>query len=598
MVAAPGRDGPAGRSRGPTGALHRGEVDLATAGAEGGAVTAAATAGSAGRPLALVDFGAFRPDRPWWFADAGDRPTRFVSDSPALRRLCHDQADRLRAAGWSEADAGTDDRSDRDEPVAGLAVTDEMRSWYRSLLADRDTDGLPPNPFVPGQVAAFLDLLGGPGPSDGSGASQLADLVLEARPDLRAAFPHARWRDRAGFQRWLWSHGLAEGLTSLAVLGEPPRPRPAPVVTSDRKPFGVNLVGYLDADLGLGVAARRMQRALAAAGVPTATVSYDRTSSNLRSPSAGGTDRPFHANLLLITPDQLPLFVADVGPEFLAGHHNIGLWYWESDVLTPQQVSAFAHVDEVWTATTYLRDAFARAERAPVSLVPSPLVFDDPAVGPADRARLGLDDRFTFLFSFDFLSVVERKNPLGLVAAYQRAFGPDDGTRLILKSINGHVFPDERERLMDAVADRDDIEVWDRLLPASDRLALVAAADCYVSLHRSEGLGLTMAEAMAVGTPVIATAYSGNLDFMDDRSALLVPATEVEVGPGRYYPAHGHWAEPDLGRAAELMVRVRDDGTLRSELATAGRRALVPFGYDRVGAIAMDRLVQVWRDLA
>ena len=77
-----------------------------------------------------------------------------------------------------------------------------------------------------------------------------------------------------------------------------------------------------------------------------------------------------------------------------------------------------------------------------------------------------------------------------------------------------------------------------------------------------------------------------------------MPATEVEVGPGRYYPAHGHWADPDLGRAAELMVRVRDDGTLRSELATAGRRALVPFGYDRVGAIAMDRLVQVWRDLA
>ena len=543
-----------------------------------------------GRPLALVDLAGLRPDRPWWFAPADGEPTRFLSDSPALRRLCHDQAERLLVAGWSPAAEAEDE-----EAVVGMRTTPAMRSWYRSLLGGRAGVDLPPNPLVPGQVAAFLDLLGGPGRDGGSGASQLGDQVLDARPDLRQVFPHPRWRDRDGFQRWLWSHGLVEGLTSLAVLGDPPRPRPSVVATPGRRPFGVNLVGYLDADLGLGVAARRMQHALEAAGVPTATVSYDRTSSNLRSPSAGGTARPFHANLLLITPDQLPLFVDDVGADFLAGHHNIGLWYWESDVLTPQQESAFAFVDEVWAATTYLRDVFARAGRVPVSLVPSPLVFDDPAVGPSDRSRLGLDDRFTFLFSFDFLSVVERKNPLGLLEAYQRAFGPDDGTRLIIKSINGHVFPQERERLMDAVADRPDVEVWDRLLPAADRLALVAAADCYVSLHRSEGLGLTMAEAMAVGTPVIATAYSGNLDFMDDRSALLVPCTEVEVGPGQYYPAQGHWAEPDLGRAAELMARVREDSALRSELATAGRRALKPFGYDPVGAVAMERLVDGWR---
>src|SRR5690606_24413659 len=177
------------------------------------------------------------------------------------------------------------------------------------------------------------------------------------------------------------------------------------------------------------------------------------------------------------------------------------------------QKSAFQYVDEVWAATEYLRSAFASAELAPVSLVPSPLVFPTPEPAAGDRTRLGLDDRFTVLFSFDFLSVVDRKNPLGLVEAFTRAFGPDDGARLILKGINGDVFPDKREELIDAAAARDDIEVWDTYLSARDRLALVAMVDCYASLHRSEGLGLTMAEAMALGTPVVATAYSGNLDF-------------------------------------------------------------------------------------
>ena len=231
-----------------------------------------------------------------------------------------------------------------------------------------------------------------------------------------------------------------------------------------------------------------------------------------------------------------------------------------------------------------------------MAVVPSPLVFETPLDVSSARARLGLDARFTFLFSFDFLSVVERKNPLGLLDAYRRAFGPDDDTRLILKSINGDVFPREKERIAAAIADHPDVELWDRMLPAADRLALVAAADCYVSLHRAEGLGLTMAEAMAVGTPVVATGYSGNLDFMDDRSALLVPYDLIEVGPGHHYPAHGHWAAPDIAAAAALMASVRDDAQLRAGLVQAATAALEPFGYEQVGRIARDRLVGAWQN--
>ena len=119
--------------------------------------------------------------------------------------------------------------------------------------------------------------------------------------------------------------------------------------------------------------------------------------------------------------------------------------------------------------------------------------------------------------------------------------------------------------------------------------------DCYVSLHRSEGLGLTMAEAMSCGTPVIATGYSGNLDFMPEGSALLVDHDVVDIGPGSFYPATGHWAEPDLDHAAALLRTVRDDAEVRFELRRRGPLALEPFTVRRVGATIDARLREVWR---
>ncbi|UDY35570.1 glycosyltransferase [Dermatobacter hominis] len=534
-------------------------------------------------PLRLVDLEGLDPARPWWWAEPGARPRRRASTSPPLRHLLHRAAEAVVAA---DAGAGPTPCPSPDE-VVGVPVTPALRRWFRAELAERRQ---PPNPLVADEAGAFLDVLAGPGRSDGSGVSLAADLVLEDRPDVAAAFPSARWADRDGFVRWLWTHGVRERAIAPAVLPDRPAPRRTVARTRPRG-GGVNLVGYLDGDLGLGVAARHLRSALESAGVEVTSVAYDRTSSRRSSGEpAPRLEAPHAANLLMITPDQLPYFVADVGPDFLAGRHNIGLWYWETDVLTERQLSSFGHVDEVWASTRYLADVFAAYDRVPVSLVPVPLEFEDPQVVEGDRARLGLDDRFTVLFSFDFLSVMERKNPIGLVEAFRRAFDEGDGARLVLKSINGEVFPEELERLLDAVGDRTDIEVWDRYLDARDRLALVAVADCYASLHRSEGLGLTMAEAMSVGTPVVATAYSGNLDFMAEGDALLVPAQVVEIGPGQFYPADGHWADPDLDAAAAALRRLADDPAFGRGLTERGREALAPFRHERVGMIAARRL--------
>ena len=551
-----------------------------------------------GRPLRLAQFPAFAPDRPWWYSTSPDAdPPVLASDSAALRRICRDHASDLIAA--------TDDPvhgvTERANGVLGIRHTEPLRRAVRKRLRLAAATGEAiPNPLDADTAPEFFAWLRDPEDAELTGVNVAADLVWQERPDLANAFPHVRWSDRHHFVRWLWTHGIAEGLISTALLpglpGEHEPTAPGPTDATDLSPgglrFGVNLVGYHDSDLGLGVAVRRVAAALDAAGIPWTKVTYDRTHSRRRGTAGGRSSAasPYRYNLILIAPDQLAFFVEDVGPEFLADHYNIGLWYWETDVLSDRQRRALDLVDEVWGSTQYLVDVFAAHTDKPVVRVPVPLEFPQAAESPGRRASLGLDERFTFLFTFDFFSIVERKNPLGLVEAYRAAFTTDDGCRLVLKSINGERHLAESEELRAAFADRDDIELWDRYLDSDERLALVADVDCYVSLHRSEGLGLTMAEAMAAGTPVIATGYSGNLDFMPPGSALLVDATEVEIGDGSFYPAHGHWAQPNLVHAAELLRSVRFDESLRADLAVAGPLALAPFTARRVGATIAERL--------
>ncbi|MFV0317023.1 MAG: glycosyltransferase [Microthrixaceae bacterium] len=550
--------------------------------------------GSRSGPL-LVDMAGLDPRAPWAFVP----PTLDAAARDRLQGICRGRSTRMLGSGMDDQDPGSPG-----SVMPGVTDTYELRRFHRRMLSaslGEPDSPLPPNPYVTGEVGDFVAALGAPTEPTAKGPVEYIDQVFARRHDVAAAFSRARWADAGSLNQWTWSHGLSDGETSLVTLVGEPAPVGSPVRASavGERPFGVNLVGYLGAELGLGVAARRMREALRVAGVPFAEVSYDRTSSRQSELSGGPAERlsadrkPYHFNLLLITPDQLPLFVADIGADFLAGHHNIGLWYWESDVMSPQQAEALTLVDEIWVATEYLTRAFS-GHGLPVSVVPSPLVFNTPDPTTSDRSRHGLDDRFTFLFSYDFLSVAERKNPLGLIEAYQRAFPEPGSTHLVLKSINGDLFPEKLAQVRWVAADRDDITVRDEMLDPADRLGLVAAADCYVSLHRSEGLGLTMAEAMAVGTPVVATAYSGNLDFMPPGSAMLVPATEEVVGPGHYYPPEGHWGAPDLDAAAEAMVAVATDAQLRRSLVERGAEALVPFSYETVGRIATEALLGAW----
>jgi hypothetical protein len=231
------------------------------------------------------------------------------------------------------------------------------------------------------------------------------------------------------------------------------------------------------------------------------------------------------------------------------------------------------HFDEVWGISSFTAAALARCLTRPVRTFPLPVVV--PEVQRRTRAELGMPEGFLFLVCFDYDSVFHRKNPLAAVAAFRQAF-PDPidvraGVVLYIKTTNAERHAAEDEALRAAAGGRADIVIRDAYVTSDDYFSMLDACDCYVSLHRSEGFGLTVAEAMALGKPVISTAYSATLEFANESNSFPVPARMVEVGDDAPpYPSHSRWADPDVAAAAEQMTRVYTD---RSTAAAVGARA-------------------------
>ncbi len=355
---------------------------------------------------------------------------------------------------------------------------------------------------------------------------------------------------------------------------------------------GVNLVGYLSAELGIGEVARKILTGLEHTTIDYSTISYERTLSRQahRFDERRTQQAPFDTNVICVNADQLPIFREDVGPAFFTHRQTIGVWFWEVSEFPAVFHGAFKYVDEIWVATRFVQDAIAATTSKPVAIIPLPL--EVPPTRPMSRAELGLPEGFFFLFSFDFLSIVERKNPIGLIDAFTRAFAEGEGPQLVLKSINGEHDLPSLERLRVAAAGRPDIHLIDGYFGPEEKNALMAECDCYVSLHRSEGFGLTMAEAMAYSKPVIATGYSGNVDFMDESNSYLIPYSLVRIPSGcEPYPTSAEWADADLDAAASAMRRVYGDQDAARKLGEHAREdVLTRFSVDRTAAFLTERL--------
>lgn len=502
---------------------------------------------------------------------------------------------------------------------SGLPFTGLLRMLYRQALERHAGVG---SPFSPDGETALIEWAAGA--ADATGLNRFCMAAWAGRADLQAAFREVNSGNVERYCEWLSTGGF-EQLQAPPLVRSLPRPAApvAPSVTPAAAPpllngaavprvpvsiasngsaaplsapAGVNVVGYLHAEVGVGEVARQVITALDAAAVinrPSSLLA-PRSRQGHAFAAASRLEHPFAVNLVCVNADVLPAFAAEAGASFFAGKHTIGLWWWETDQFPADFAQAFDHVDEVWVGSRFIADALQPISPVPVIHMPVPITFPERAPLRPSVARWPAD-AFTFLFSWDYHSIFARKNPLAVVEAYTAAFNAEDGAALVLKCINSGGDPANHQLLLNAIADRPDIVVIDQYLDASDRDRLIASCDCYVSLHRSEGLGLTLAEALFHGRPVIATGYSGSLELTDPQTSLLVDYKLVPIGPGSApYPADGRWAEPNVEQATRLMRDVFERPAWAASMARQAARDLRErYSPEVCGAAMRDRLAAI-----
>jgi glycosyltransferase involved in cell wall biosynthesis len=393
---------------------------------------------------------------------------------------------------------------------------------------------------------------------------------------------HALWRRATGkWRRPIRDLVVARAFEVPDKLAAPPstwpnthRSRP----TEAQRGFGVTVVGYVHGEFGIAENLRLLVRSLDAARIPLEICDVkwpDPRNHGHKRKDPRLTTRPsFPVQIYCFNADQIPLLPVYHGARFLEGKYRIGYWYWELPNFPSAWESAFSVVDEVWVSSSFTRDAIARVSPRPVTRVALPVDIRLPRV--YSRSDFGLPESvFLFLFSFDLNSFVARKNPHACIHAFRKAFSshPQLPVGLVIKLMHGESYPDVlRELLAHAKLDPR-IHVLDAIYSRDDAYGLTSVCDCFVSLHRAEGFGLGLAEAMRLGKPAIATGYSGNMDFTREQNACLIGYHLVPVREGEYPHRTGQvWAEPDIEEAAEHMWRTYSDPTFRARIAAAGQQ--------------------------
>lgn len=336
------------------------------------------------------------------------------------------------------------------------------------------------------------------------------------------------------------------------------------------------LLAHANEDLGVGEAARRLFSLMTASGVSVELVQFSGNNSPKRLEQNQSIRSHVTASNVVtcLNADQTAHAVASnelFGQEM--GTH-VGFWAWELDSFPKSFEIAKRLVDEIWTISEFCQAAISKSGATPVRVVRLPVPVPKRKT-VLNRNYFGLEDtKFLVVTSFDFFSDVRRKNPEGSIQSFLLAFPQAGKATLVVKSINGMFFKEEFEKLRDLAKGRIDIMFIDRHFSIYENAALLEIADVVLSLHRSEGYGLNLADAMARKTAVMATGYSGNLDFMDENSSFLVPHTYSTVTRYAGVKISSFWAEPDLDSAAGQLRHLAENPAKLARVSAAGRKKI------------------------
>ena len=356
---------------------------------------------------------------------------------------------------------------------------------------------------------------------------------------------------------------------------------------------GVNIYGYFRYAFGGAVASRSFIRMFMRTDIPFCLMDLEADNHHIIDEAEIRNLQPYMAhypryyrNLSLINAVELfPIYQAN--RHYFDGRYNISVVWWEYETGLEALLGDLAHLQEIIVFTDFIKRAVLDLElpNIKVTKLLYPFFTDEflmndqgnrESMKIRDKYRISQDD-YLFLFSFDYLSSYNRKNPEYIIKAFS-ALRDEKNVKLFIKSINGDKFPDKvkaLKKIMRHCGVDDKIIIEDVPFPRKDIITLLSAADCYISLHRGEGLGLGMLESMALGKPVIATRYGGNLEFMNDKNSLLVDYKLVPASDDYMVYKHvKYWADPDISHASKMMMKLYQDRDYSRDLGMKGRESI------------------------
>jgi glycosyltransferase involved in cell wall biosynthesis len=510
----------------------------------------------------------------------------------------------------------------------GVAFTTELRKVYRELFSPAQRSF---GDAFSSDIGRFVTLSPEVIQDDGTPITRLAHVIWRSRRDLREMFAVGSQEGRSALLSWFLNsatreHGVSpsivEATRALAdsdatippdsgprIRFETATPAARPDLTVLAKwaaprridpavPIGLSIFGYFRSESGLGAAVRSNLRAAQSAGICTTAHDVPNTGFDQRvEPGVAISDEPppYDCLLLQVNADQIGKLETFTDPRRLRGRHRIGYWAWELGVMPIEWVGAYRRVDEVWAPSNFAASSFGQRTAKPVSVVHHPV--EVPAARHDInklRVKFGLPlGRFVFLTAFDLNSYIDRKNPEGAVKAFKSAFKNAADSPVLVIKLHGSFHRNARfGEFLEAITGDSRIIILDKVMTVQEIGELQWCCDAFISLHRSEGFGLWIAECMARGKPCIVTNYSGNVDFTNRSNSLPIGYTMIRVRRGEYPFGDGQWwADPDLDEAVSALRSVEGSASLRQRVGAEARRYVARhLSHAVIGSVVRNRL--------
>ena len=408
-------------------------------------------------------------------------------------------------------------------------------------------------------------------------SSNYFNILMAARADLRKVFDIQKPEGKKGIENWLLTNGPIETPLVELIKIAPAAWKAPPSKPINELKKGVNLIGYAFGELGIGEDVRMAAHALYAVGIPFVVVDFSpgsEISQQDRSIEKWIGDPIYSVNIVCLTALEHLRYFLDQGSDTLVGRYNIGYWPWELSDWPKSWGHCLALVDEVWASSGLIYEAIRKVADLPVHLMPMCVQIPEAIV---DRRIIRNiynipHESYTFVFSFDGKSSIRRKNPLAIVSSFLLAFPNNEDVSLVIKCMRPDAESPEWARILEISSYDSRIRIVNALLSKEKVLELYKSCDCFVSLHRAEGFGRGIAEAILLGLDVIATDHGGNTDFCRATGVRLVKYELVDIEPGDYIESDKkRWANPDV---LDASLKMRDAFDERDKNIKADRKRL------------------------